>query len=125
MPDVWTVDTIYIAVHKLSYFKIKAQVKIQVFPLCSRHHQPAQKTASGISLHILPSDLPQLLKFSQHCDCFQSNYVLFSSSYSSIFFYYQSPSSLYVWKMVVKFLCITVVLLIIQSWKDAAASQLR
>ena len=40
------------------------------------------------------------------------------------FFNHQSPSSLNVWKMVVKFLGVTAIFLVIQSWKDAAAGQL-
>ena len=53
------------------------------------------------------------------------NHVCFIQIDDQLFFYHQSLSSLNIWKMVVKFLGVIAIFLVIQSWKDAAAGQLR
>lgn len=54
------------------------------------------------------------------CSIQESNVYTFSSNCGPLL--HHSASSLNIWKMVVKFLGTTVVLLIVQGWKDAAAS---
>lgn len=120
------------SVHQLSYLDtIKIQMKIQ--RSCSLLFWTA---LSGMEdclwnfpshLAIWPPPLSYLIfswGFFQRCDCFQPN-VCFIQIDDQLFFYHQSPSSLNVWKMVVKFLGVIAIFLVIQSWKDAAAGQLR
>lgn len=118
------------SVHELRYLDAtKIQVKMQV-GFSFLFWTPWSSMES--SLPNFPSYLAKwptpvchlfsILMFFQHCDCFQMLYFL--QIMDQFLFNHQSLSSLNIWKMV-KFLHITVVLLIIQSWKDAAARQLR
>lgn len=130
--EVWAsaVDSLH-SVHKLSYLDTtKIKVKIQ------RSFSFLFWTPSSSMEHCLWNFPSRLAKwpppvsyvfswcFFQHCDCFQSN-ICFIQINDQFFFCYPSPSSLNVWKTVVKFLGVIAVLLVIQSWEDAAASQLR
>lgn len=108
-----------------SVFKLrcldKQTVKPQAFALFSGQLHQAWESGSGISLHILPSGL-QLLLSVLSLDMWslqESNVYIF---FFKLLVLHHSVCSLNIWKMVVKFLGTTLVLLIVQGWEDAAAS---
>lgn len=123
------VDIIYMSVHKSNYLDItKTQMEIKTSfsflfgTLSSNMEDCFWNFPSHLAKWLSPVSY---LYFLNVVMVFNQMYILFSWSYWSVLFCHQSWSSLNVWKTVVKFLGIIVVLLTIQSWKDAAASQLR
>lgn len=125
LPKVWAVDTGYTSVHKLSYLdKTKAKVKIQtsflsVLDTIIKHEDSLCNFLSGLAKWPPPVSY-----------VFSTTVIVFNQMYYFLWIIDQAflssiSSSSNVWKTVVKFLGIVAVLLIIQSWKDTAASQLR
>lgn len=88
---------------------------------CSGHPRQACKSGSGISRPVLASGLQLPVCVFSQC--------VFKTGIECVHFFpfkllvlLHSASSLNIWKMAIKFLGTTVVLLIVQRWKDAAAS---